>query len=311
MKVYHSLEGVPEASGPSSIAIGNFDGVHLGHQALLTAMLEQAKLRGVLATVVTFFPHPAEVLNPDRPVERLSSPEEKLSLLEEMGVDRVLVIPFSRDIAAMEPETFYQNFLRSRLCAVSIHVGFNFRFGRNRRGTTDLLKELGAKESVDVMVQPPFEVANERVSSTLIRNLIRSGKVDEVLPYLGRPYSLSSQVVRGDGRGRQLGYPTANLKPRPGKILPKLGVYAARGVWQKQAFFAAANLGIRPTIAQGASSVALEVHLLDFEAQLYGELIRVEFLKRVRDEMKFASVEELKSQIARDVKWIRESINQE
>jgi riboflavin kinase / FMN adenylyltransferase len=308
MQVAHKLGDIPSDLSATSVAIGNFDGCHLGHLRLLKAMGENAKKLGILSAVLTFFPHPVEVLNPGSPLLRLMTASEKLAFLEQLGIDFVLVAPFTNELRALHPEAFFKTYLVEGLRAKSIHVGTNFRFGHGRIGTTETLQELSQKTGIDLDVVPTFVVGDVKVSSSTIRTFIAQGKTLEAKELLGRPYSLLGQVFHGDHRGQMLGFPTANLHCPDDKLLPENGVYVTRSIWQKQMFRSVANIGFRPTFPGDlAVRPRVEVHVLDFNTRLYDEFIEVEFFEKIRSEMKFPSIEALKEQIARDAVAARTS----
>jgi riboflavin kinase/FMN adenylyltransferase len=308
MEVFHQLGELTSQVRASSVAIGNFDGVHLGHAELLSTMCQDAKQNGYTSVVLTFFPHPVEVLNPAKTLERLTTTPEKLEALAQLGVEKVLVAPFDRELAALEPEAFYRRFLAEGIKAKSVHVGFNFRFGRNRAGDTKLLGQLCAADGIALNAMPAFELEGKKVSSTTIRECVREGHVAEAARLLGRPYAMSGQVLHGDARGRQLGFPTANLHFPQEKVLPKRGVYITKSLWQGQWYRSVSNVGVRPTFG-GAPEVTVEVHLLDFNARIYDEMLKIEFLDRIRDEKKFDSVAALRAQIEADVETARNATN--
>ncbi len=310
MQVFHRLEEIARKISPSAVAIGNFDGCHRGHVALLSGMKAYANQASLVPAVLTFFPHPVEVLKPGKKLERLTTTSEKLAQLEPLGVEFVLVAPFDKRLAELSPETFYTNYLRDGLAAKSIHVGFNFRFGKDRAGDTELLKQWCDRDGLHLEILPPFEWKGTRVSSSAVRNAILDGDVARARDLLGRPYSVSGQVTRGDGRGQTIGFPTANLQIASEKVLPKNGVYVTKARWQEQWYRSVTNVGIRPTFSGSGSErppIKIEVHLLDFQARIYDEFIEVEFLERIRDEMKFSSVEQLTAQIKKDAAIARES----
>jgi riboflavin kinase / FMN adenylyltransferase len=303
MRVFHSLSEVPAASGTRALALGNFDGIHLGHRSLLTAMRSYAETSGRVPAVLTFHPHPVEVLNPGKKLERLTTTEEKLAVLESLGVELVLVEKFDPALAALGPEAFFERYIRQGLKSDAVFVGFNFHFGQNRAGNPELLGKLCADAGIRLHVEPPFSAEGVRVSSSAVRERLKSGDLAGANHLLGRPYSLRGTVVRGAGRGRTIGFPTANLLfPQP-KCLPKSGVYVTEAVWQRQAFASVTNIGSRPTVEKEGAALSVEVHVLDFQASLYDETIELRFLERVRDEKKFASLDELKAQIARDADY--------
>ena len=304
MRVFHTLEEFGATGTGASVAIGNFDGVHLGHASLLKGLGAYAATSQTIATVLTFFPHPVEVLHPGTKLQRLSTAGEKLNLLESLGIDVVGVLPFDQAVACIPPRQFFDRYLVEGLRTRSIHVGFNFTFGHQRSGNTDLLGEYCREAGIDLHIEPPFEINGRRVSSSLIRGFLLEGDIRTANSLLGRPYFLTGQVKKGDRRGRDLGFPTANVRLPGDKLLPKNGVYVTRTTWQKQAFASVANVGVRPTFG-GDSEPRVEVHLLDFYTRLYDEWVTVEFVSRLRDERKFDSQAALITQIQADVAAVR------
>ncbi len=302
MQVFHSLEEATQKIPASAVAIGNFDGCHRGHVALLNDMRQYAVEKGLASTVLTFFPHPVEVLNPAKKLERLTTTSEKLARLQTLGVEYVFVAPFTTEVAELSPESFYANYLRTGLHANSMHVGFNFHFGKNRGGNTTLLKQWCERDNSHLGVLPPFEWKGTRVSSSAVRSALLEGNVTQAAEWLGRAYSVRGQVSHGDQRGQLLGFPTANLQIPHDKVLPKNGVYVTRARWQEQWYRSVTNVGVRPTFGGENLVPRLEVHLLNFNARIYDETIELTFLDRIRDEMKFSSVDALKAQIEKDVK---------
>lgn len=301
MKVFHSKADLSLPGNGCSVAIGNFDGVHLGHQALLQSMLQQARLLGAAPTVLTFYPHPVEVLHPSKKLMRLTTTAEKLELLESLGVELVFVAPFTPELASLDAQDFFSQYLREGLKAKSVHVGTGFRFGKGRTGDTGLLATWCRESGILFEAMPAFKLGEDRVSSSVIREQVMNGEVEAAARNLGRPFYLKGKVVRGDGRGRQLGFPTANVSIALEKILPKNGVYTATATWQRQTFTAVVNVGLRPTFDQAATKPLVEAHFLDFDANLYDEEVTICFRLRLRDEKKFQSIDELKSQIHHDI----------
>lgn len=300
MKFERGLEQVVR-DPHSVVTVGTFDGVHRGHQAVLGYVRAQAQQRGGKSTVLSFDPHPREVLRGE-PVPLLTTIEERVALLEALGIDRFIVLPFTPALAAMSAEDFVAQVLVERIGLQAVCVGYDHTFGRNREGNVALLETLGPRYGFAVDVIPPQVVGDRTVSSTLIRQLLlRDGAVEQAALLLGRPYSLQAIVVHGDGRGRLLGFPTANLHvAHPRKIIPRNGVYAVR-VWLPERpswLYGMMNIGMRPTF-EGDRRM-LEVHILEFEGDLYGKLLRIDFIARLRDEQHFASIEALRAQLFQD-----------
>jgi riboflavin kinase/FMN adenylyltransferase len=282
MKVL-SLGDVEPGSGPRSVAIGTFDGVHLGHREVI---------RGS-DTVLTFDPHPLSVIHPEATPKLLNTFPVKRDLIEGLGVEELVVIPFDRGFSEQSAEEFVQDVLIRRLGAERVSVGENFRFGKGAKGTAEFLR---SHDEFETNVTPLVEVAGETVSSTQIRGLVAAGEVKEAAEFLGGPFLFEGEVVEGDKRGRTLGMPTANLVPDDAYVHPGHGVYAA---WAND-HPAAVNVGVRPTFETGRG-LLVEAHLIDFEGDLYGQTLRIAFVERMRGEKRFESVDELVEQMNRDV----------
>ena len=281
---------------PCAVAIGNFDGMHLGHQALLEKLTQTAKSLKLSAAVMTFEPHPREFFAPESAPARLCSLREKLEHFAEAGVERVYVCRFNRRFAKLTADEFMYDILRNALNTEVVLVGEDFRFGAMRSGSIVDFVAAG----FNLVSLPQVRLDNVRVSSTRVRSALAAGDLNQATLLLGRPYSMSGKVVHGAKRGRQIGFPTANVHMRHER--PALtGVYAVK----LDGLNAVANLGMRPTIA-GSQKLSLEVHVLDFNQDLYGKHVHVEFLHKIRDEMKFESLDALKTQIAADVKVARD-----
>lgn len=292
------------AHHPLAVAIGNFDGVHLGHQALLQRLNEVAAAQGLKSAVMTFEPHPREFFAPDQAPARLTSLREKLELFAEAGVEYVYVCHFNRRFAAITVEAFMQDILRNALDARAVLVGEDFRFGAGRQGSMQDFVRAG----FNLQSQPQVNLDGKRVSSTAIREALAQGQLVEAARLLGRPYSISGKVVHGDKLARELGYPTANihmLHDRP----PFFGIYAVKLEGLAEGNGAdlpgVASLGVRPTVKQNGKPT-LEVHLFDFNGDIYGKHVRVKFMHKIRDEMKFDSLDTLKYWIAKDAVMARD-----
>lgn len=285
---------------PCALAIGNFDGLHLGHQALLNKLIQVAKTQHLISAVITFEPHPREFFTPESAPTRLCSLREKLEHFAAAGVERVYVCRFNHSFAKVTADEFMQNILRLALNTQAVLVGEDFRFGAKRAGSIQDFVQSGFNLiSLPQVDSPQDNNKAIRVSSTRVRMALAAGNLQEASSLLGRPYSMSGKVVHGAKRGRELGYPTANVHMRHER--PALsGVYAVK----LDGLPSVANLGIRPTIV-GVPKLLLEVHVLDFSDDLYGQHVRVDFLHKIRDEMKFDSLDALKTQIGKDVAMAR------
>ncbi len=301
MHIFRALNDVPPSFGPTVVSVGNFDGVHHAHRRVLDEIASRARNRGATSVAVSFEPHPMRILRPDAGLKLLTPTPEKLRLLEESGVDAVLLLPFTRDVSLMSPRDFAQVVLRDCLKAVEVHEGFNFRFGHKAFGDVLLLKNVGREFGFEVVVYPEMRIRGESASSTRIRELIVSGDVRRARALLGRPFSILSTPGRGRGYGSKYTVPTINLS-RYEELVPKDGVYVTRTGVAGECFDSVTNVGNRPTF--GADSFAIESHLLNFHPlELTSETpIEVWFLGRLRDEIKFESAEKLREQIGRDVR---------
>jgi len=304
MQILHGLTSVPADAPASVVALGVFDGIHLGHREILTRAVTRARAARLAAVACTFDRHPMEVLQPDRAPLPITTLDERLALIAATGIDTTLVLPFTRELAAIEPETFVRDVLVERLRARVVVVGTDHRFGRGARGDARLLERLRPELGFDVEVVLPLAIDGEPVSSTEIRTALARGEVERAARLLGRPYRACGRVVQGAGRGRTLGFPTANLRMDLPLLVPT-GVYACRARCGSATYRAMVNVGNRPTFE--GQTFAIEAYLLDFSGDIYDRSVCLDFHRRVRDERKFGSVEALKEQIARDVELARTS----
>lgn len=311
MEIIPELTRLGERAFPRvAAAVGTFDGVHAGHQRIIGTVLAQARRTKGTAAVFTFVNHPLEILQPDRAPKLITPYPLKERLLGTLGVDLLVAIPFTATFAQMEAETFVVEVLVKRLRVEFLCVGFDFTFGQRRQGTPDLLERMGRDLGFAVEVIPPVTVNGTVVKSALIRDLLRQGKVGEAVPYLTRPYAISGEVVPGAGRGKALGFATANLNPSRDFLIPD-GVYAGRAYVAGKGHDAAINVGVAPTFGGGHRRI--EAHLLDLDADrapVYGQVIILSFWERLRDEVRFATPEELRAQVDRDIARTREILCQ-
>ena len=284
----------------SVVTVGAFDGVHLGHESILTRLVARAKQIGGVSTLVTFDPHPREVLY-DESMRLLTTTEEKAELLARLGIQRLVVVPFTHAFAALRPEDFVDGFLCKRIGLREIIVGYDHRFGKGRAGDAELLRRMASQYGFGVTIVEARLEGSGAVSSNRIRQLLaQDGNVRRAQALLGRPYDLTGTVLRGEGRGRTLGYPTANLALKDArKIIPKQGVYAVRGLWNSHERGGMMNIGVRPTFGSDAHT-HVEVHLFDTTEDLYGQTVRIRFVDRIRDEIRFQSLEALRRQLSHD-----------
>lgn len=288
---------------PVVITLGNFDGLHLGHREIMKKLVRRAKACRGQAVVVTFDPHPRRVLEPDCRLRLMTSTQHRLKLLESVGVDATVVIPFDVDFAKMSAEGFIKEVLYPPLRFVELIVGQNYVFGKGRTGNTDLLRKLGEELGFKVDLVEPVEVDHQVVSSSLLRELISEGDLDRVSGLLGRPFSILGSVVKGRGIGSRLGFATANLDIE-GIITPPRGVYAVRVEWGEEQYVGVANIGVRPSFGNFEKE-ELEIYILDFNRDIYGTQIAVVFVKKIRNEIRFENWEGLRRQIELDVESVR------
>jgi riboflavin kinase/FMN adenylyltransferase len=298
MRHFQSLEEV--SSTKSWVTIGSFDGVHRGHQQVLQDMVKGAHAAGSPAVAVTFFPHPISVLRGLNGPFYLTNSEEKAALIAAQGVDTLITLPFTRELANVSAQDFMSN-LKRQLGLEQLWVGFNFTLGRNREGDIPTLTRIGDLLDYRLEVIQPITIDSEIVSSSLIRGQLAKGDVAHANRLLGRPYSVPGEVVAGDGRGRTIGIPTANLDTWPERLLPATGVYATWAWLGATRVQAVTNVGVRPTFTPGETVQHVEAHLLDFHQDLYGRMLRLEFVERLRGEVRFASVDALLTQIQADI----------
>lgn len=303
MLTARGLDEVPR--GDPVLALGTFDGLHLGHRQVIRQAVDHAHAGGRRSVAVTFEPHPLEVLRPSPEPVLLSTLEERVALLSGLGVDVALVLPFDLEFSRTPAQAWLDGVLVQRLLARAIFAGSSYTFGYRREGTAQYLAEWGRARGIEVHLVPAVLVDGEPVSSSRIRSALREGLVDEAARLLGRYYRLQGRVTSGEGRGRTLGYPTANLAvDSPRKILPGVGVYATIAAVGRQRYGGATNVGRRPTF--GGDRITVETHLLGFLGNLVGEPISVEFVRRIREERAFSGPEALGQQIGRDVAQVRE-----
>jgi riboflavin kinase / FMN adenylyltransferase len=304
MRVFHKLGDVPADFGPTILSVGNFDGVHRAHARVLAEIVRRAREQKLQPMAVSFQPHPARILRPDSNLKLLTPTPEKLRLLEATQLDAVLLLPFTRDLSLTSPRDFAQNILKKRLHAREVHEGYNFRFGHKAEGNVGLLTDLGRELGFDVCIYPELRLRGEPVSSSHIRKLLADGRVSRARHLLARPFSILSTAGRGRGYGARYTVPTINLS-RYSELAPRDGVYVTRTRVGRECFDSVTNVGNRPTF--GADSFAIETHLLNFHPlELTAETeVEIHFLQRLRDEIKFPSVDALREQIARDVKKAR------
>ena len=282
----------------SCITIGNFDGVHRGHQFIIKELVHRGFVNEVPVVVVTFFPNPADFFSPSKRPYYLTSPAEKTALLKTLGVDEVVTFQFDRDFANLTAEAFVAA-LKEKLGLKVLLVGYDFAMGKNRQGTIPVIRELGKTYGFELEVLSPVEFGGGEISSTRIRQALDAGDVRLAAEMLGRPYVVSGRVTHGSDRGSRIGLPTANIDHWPLKLLPAIGVYATRPVLNGKTYYGITNVGLRPTF-ESQEHPNVETHILDFDGNIYGEKLELQFVEKIRDEQKFSGVEAFLAQIERD-----------
>lgn len=294
----------------SVITVGTFDGVHEGHKTIIKRVVDSARERGARSILVTFDPHPREIINPGKDgIKLLTTLEERAEILDDLGITMMLVIPFDRDFSLISSEDFIHDIIYDKIGVGKFVIGYDHQFGRNREGTKATVKKLSRELGFEVEIIEAHDIGEITVSSTNVRNALENeGDVDLAHRFLGRPYHIKGTVVHGDKRGKEIGFPTANVKPENHKkIIPKNGVYAVDIKVGETIYKGVMNIGIRPTF-NGSDERTIEVNIFDFSSNIYGETVEIWFIKRIRDELRFKSVEELIEQIKND-KVIAQRLN--
>jgi riboflavin kinase/FMN adenylyltransferase len=305
MKVIRGLSDLAGRFVNPVVTLGNFDGVHLGHQAILRTVVARAREIGGTAVAFTFEPHPLKVLAPERSPLLLNTFEGKVLLFEAAGIDVVIAAEFTRSFAEQHPEDFVRDVLHAKIGAVEVYVGYNYAFGKGRKGGIDFLRAMGGRYGFSVGVVEAVEVDGRIVSSSVVRDLVSAGRVAEAARLLGRSYAVDGEVVHGDHRGHDLGFPTANVNTA-NELLPAYGVYAVQAVVEGRVHSGAASIGVRPTF--GGGPVSVEVYLFDFTGDLYGKRMDVRFIKRLRGEQRFPDRESLVRQMRLDVEHAKQAL---
>jgi len=299
MKVIKCLSEIEDHD--IAITIGNFDGVHSGHQKILKDINEACKNNGQMLVVITFVPHPGQILNPQSNF-LLNSYNERRELLSDIGIEVILELEFSRDFSTMEPAEFMEKYILVGKNIKSFYVGHDFAFGANKKGDHNFVKEYCSKRGIEVNILSKHLSSNLETSSSIIRNEIDAGNIEKANKLLGREFYVSGRVIKGEGRGKKIGIPTANLGFESDRKVPKKGVYVSRCTVGAQVWHSITNIGNNPTF-NDTNDLFLESHIFDFDNDIYGEELKVEFLERIRDEKKFSSVNDLISQIKTDIEF--------
>jgi riboflavin kinase / FMN adenylyltransferase len=299
MKIFHGTDNAGISRG-TVLTLGVFDGLHLGHQRIMQTVVESAEATGAVPTVITFDPHPRAVLHPENAPPLLQTLDQRLANFEVLGIKQTIVIRFDKEFADTDAETFLRDIVYERLQAREVFLGKGFFFGKNRGGNIELLREMSKRLGFFADEVGEVRLRGQRISSSKIRQLLADGRVNLARRMLGRPYGVEGQIIHGLQRGRTIGFPTANLHPH-NRVIPKFGVYATAtlidGKWRRSI----TNVGIRPTFDDDRNP-SIESYVFDFDGDLYGDVLRVRFLHRIRDERKFGGIDELRAQIERDTR---------
>jgi riboflavin kinase/FMN adenylyltransferase len=298
MRLFHGTENA-DIARPTVLTLGVFDGLHLGHQLIMKTVVERARAVRAVPTVITFEPHPRAVLHPTSAPPLLQTLDQKIEALGVLGIEQAIVIHFDQAFAQIRAEDFLRNVVRERLQAKEVYLGRGFFFGHNREGNIDLLRSVSQRLGFFADEVPEVRLRGTRIGSTRIRELLQQGRVNLTRRMLGRPYGVEGPVVRGAARGASLGFPTANIRPH-NRVIPRAGVYVTATLIEGQWRRSVTNIGVRPTFGD-ATEPSVETFVLNWSGDLYGDVLRVRFLHRLREEKKFSSVAQLKSQIDRDV----------
>lgn len=302
MKIFHGTENANIAK-PTVLTLGVFDGLHLGHQRIMKTVVERAAAIGAVPTAITFDPHPRAVLHPESAPPMLQTLDQRLANFEVLGIEQAIVIPFTVEFSRQPAEDFMSNIVRDRLHAKEVYLGKGFAFGKDRGGNIDLLRRMSDELGIVADEVDEVQLRGQRISSSKIRKLLSAGRVNLARRMLGRPYGVEGVIIRGNRRGHTIGFPTANLRPH-NRVVPRFGVYASAtlidGAWRRSI----TNIGIRPTFESDAEP-SIETYIFDFDGDLYGDVLRVRFLYRIRDERKFNGIDELKAQIEKDTRRAR------
>jgi len=307
MKIYRSIQDYNEEKR-SVVTIGTFDGIHLGHQEILSRLIESSKIKDLNSVVLTFFPHPRIILNKYNEVKMIDTLDEKIIHLNEIGIDSLIIHPFDRNFSLLSANQFIKDFLVDKLKIKHIIIGYDHRFGKGREASVTDLKNYANDYDFTVEEIKAQEIEKITVSSTKIRNSINQGDIKTTEKYLGRYFNLTGKVVKGDGLGKKINYPTANIFiEETYKIIPKDGVYLVETIIKDKLFNGMMNIGHRPTI--GTKNKSIEVHLFNFNEDIYGQVISIKMISKIRDEKKFSSIQALKEQLVKDENYCLKLIN--
>ncbi len=303
MRTFESFDVRQRFRNPVA-TIGNYDGIHLGHRRIIERVKERAREIDGTSMLITFFPHPLHVLKPEKELAPIVPVEERKRLIEEAGIDVLFLVPFTEEFSSLSPDDFVESVLVQKLGIKGLVVGYDFKFGRGGKGDLRLLERMGKAHSFFVEEMAEITLDGEKIGSNRVRKLVAAGSVAAAARVLGRPYALAGTVMRAKGRGRTIGYPTINLKTEY-TLIPKNGVYVTEVEIEDRLFAAVTNVGTNPTFERGRER-SIESYILDFDGDLYDRWVRIRFLERIRDEVRFSGIDELVARIGKDVEWARE-----
>ena len=307
MKIFNNIQSY-SSEKESILTIGTFDGVHIGHNKILTKLVEESKKNNLSSLIMTFFPHPRMVLQKSQEIKMIDTIDEKIHLFEKTGVDNLIIQPFDENFSKIRAKEFVEEILVKKLKIKHIIIGYNHRFGKDREASVDDLKKFGLNYMFTVEEIAAQEIHSIAISSTKIRNAILKGEIKKCNEYLGRNFMLTGEVVHGDGLGKKINFPTANIEiPETYKIIPKNGVYLVKAIINSERYFGMMNIGVRPTI--GGENKSLEIHFFNFKDNIYNKTFSVEIICKIRDEEKFSSIDELKIQLKKDEQFCLKLIN--
>ena len=307
MKIFNNIQSY-SSEKESILTIGTFDGVHIGHNKILTKLVEESKKNNLSSLIMTFFPHPRMVLQKSQEIKMIDTIDEKIHLFEKTGVDNLIIQPFDENFSKIRAKEFVEEILVKKLKIKYIIIGYDHRFGKDREASVDDLKKFGLNYMFTVEEIAAQEIHSIAISSTKIRNAILKGEIKKCNEYLGRNFMLTGEVVYGDSLGKKINFPTANIKiPETYKIIPKNGVYLVKAIINSEIYFGMMNIGVRPTI--GGKNKSLEIHFFNFKDNIYNKTISVEIICKIRDEEEFSSIDELKIQLKKDEQFCLKLIN--
>jgi riboflavin kinase/FMN adenylyltransferase len=307
MKIFNNIQSY-SSEKESILTIGTFDGVHIGHNKILTKLVEESKKNNLSSLIMTFFPHPRMVLQKSQEIKMIDTIDEKIHLFEKTGVDNLIIQPFDENFSKIRAKEFVEEILVKKLKIKHIIIGYDHRFGKDREASVDDLKKFGLNYMFTVEEIAAQEIHSIAISSTKIRNAILKGEIKKCNEYLGRNFMLTGEVVHGDGLGKKINFPTANIEiPETYKIIPKNGVYLVKAIINSEIYFGMMNIGVRPTI--GGENKSLEIHFFNFKDNIYNKTFSVEIICKIRDEEKFSSIDELKIQLKKDEQFCLKLIN--